>query len=90
MINYCDLKLKSSLADPYLILWKSVSLTLAGTFMRFFNFTRYICFLSIPLITQGNSTLAIQELGPLEDKRDFVIVWHLAMIFAHEKCKYIG
>lgn len=38
----------------------------------------------------GNATIAIQDLGPLEEKRDFIIVWHLAMIFAHEKCKYIG
>jgi tetratricopeptide (TPR) repeat protein len=38
----------------------------------------------------GNATIAIQELGPLEEKRDFIIVWHLAMIFAHQMCKYIG
>ncbi len=38
----------------------------------------------------GQPTLALQELAVLEEKRDFVIVWNLAMIFAHNKCKYIG
>jgi tetratricopeptide (TPR) repeat protein len=40
-------------------------------------------------IYTGNPSAAINELSQLEDKRDFGIVWHLAMLSAHNKCKYI-
>lgn len=30
MVKYCDLKLKSSIKDPYLILYKSIALILSG------------------------------------------------------------
>lgn len=42
------------------------------------------------LIHIGNPTSAIQEIGPVEEKRDFVIVFYLAMLDAHQRCKYIG
>jgi tetratricopeptide (TPR) repeat protein len=41
------------------------------------------------LIT-GNPNAAIQELTPLEGKRDFTIVWYLAMSHFHRKCQHIG
>ncbi|KAI8899995.1 hypothetical protein BC833DRAFT_583602 [Globomyces pollinis-pini] len=44
---------------------------------------------AVALVHTGNPTLAIQELSVLEDKRDFVHIWHLAMLFAHQNCKFI-
>ncbi|KAJ3271657.1 Tetratricopeptide repeat protein 21B [Terramyces sp. JEL0728] len=64
VLNFCDAKLKKSIGEPILLLWKAVA-----------------------LIYIGNPSLAIQELQPLEDKRDFGIAWYLAMIFAHLNCK---
>ncbi|KAJ3256152.1 Tetratricopeptide repeat protein 21B [Boothiomyces macroporosus] len=64
VLNYCDAKLKKSIGEPILLLWKSIA-----------------------LIYIGNQSLAIQELQPLEDKRDFGAAWFIAMIFAHQSCK---
>ncbi|KAJ3319716.1 Tetratricopeptide repeat protein 21B [Boothiomyces sp. JEL0866] len=64
VLNYCDARLKKSIGEPVLLLWKAIA-----------------------LIFVGNQSLAIQELQPLEDKRDFGIAWYLAMIFAHQNCK---
>lgn len=34
--------------------------------------------------------MGIQELDPLQNKRDFQIVWYLAMIHMNQRCKYKG